>query len=242
MRRLFFLLLIACPLWAQTTIAPKTTVAPKTTSVAAAAVSGATFLGTAECLGTGTVSCTASGLSIPSGSIIAFSLHSQGGITTASGSDSNSDTFTCTGVFTQATNGNGIAGCAGKSGATVTTVTCTKIVTNDQACEILWYSPGTLSGILDQSAGHSENPATTWNTGATGTLATSNQLVVESWDDLNTGRTASSGDGSTQRTTCSAKVSCAVYDRNVVSNAAVTGNGTPTIGNSFQVDFVMTIK
>ncbi len=212
---------------------------------AAGGGSNATFVNSAQCVANATASCTASSLSIPSGDlIVAGESDDAGGATTFS--DSNCDSFSCATRITEATNSNSAQLCVTKAGATVTSVTCTQTFsTGHTNCMVLWYTPGSLSGIKDQEASSDQQNIQNWSTGSTPTLTGSNDLVAVIWADLNLGRTTTHTDSTTERLPCTGtgtNTSCAISDKNVSGTAPVAGSGANSAGAAFQAVEVLAVK
>jgi hypothetical protein len=209
----------------------------------------ATFINSGSCAGSvGAASCTVTpGTAIPSGSII-FVLNaapSTGQVSSVS--DSNSDSSTCGTQTQETTDGFTLRLCRMTAGASVTTVTCTisNFASSATACAVAWYSPGSLTGVTDQTTAQDQPNTTTWTSGNTSTLSGSNDLVVGAYVVSGTSTTSTYSDGSTQRISfnCSAANagSCAIADRNVTGTTAVAATGTWS-GASYGVAGVMAIK
>lgn len=242
MKRLITFLLFALSLSAQTKqLGPVKTAGPSKRTFGSGGTPPA-FVSTAKCNNAASGTCTSSGLSIPSGDIIFVEI-AQRGNATASVSDSHSDASTCGGVLAyEVSNDNSVQGCTMVAGATVTTVTCVAGAVDAVECLMAWYTPGSVAGTVDKSTGQDQPNVTTWTSGATATLTSSNELVVDIWGILNPGITSTYSDGATSRNTCAGGVySCALADRNVSTTAAVTASGTFS-GATFAAAGIVTVK
>ena len=135
----------------------------------------ATVTGSGYSSGTGTATPN-----IPSGDIIVCGNgNSSNGISACT--DSHSDTYTCGSITPDWGNGD-VEICGAKAGATVTTVSCNQTSAGATInCLVSWYSPGTLAGTVDQTAGNNNASGSTWTTTATSTLGGSADLVVGMW-------------------------------------------------------------
>lgn len=205
----------------------------------------AAFINSGQCVAAiGTTNCSVSSLSIPSGSLIVVGV--SGYDTPFSVSDSNTDSPSCTATIGEVTNGNDVKLCLMKAGATVTSVTCTQSNTFDPLnCTVAWYSPGSLTGVIDQSTGQDQPNITTWTSGNTATLTGSNDLVIGMWGGGNTAWTSTYSDGGTQRLACTvvtAGTSCGLEDRNVSGTSPVASSGSCSLTGCYFAAAVMAIK
>jgi hypothetical protein len=189
----------------------------------------ATYVNSAQCTaGPTALSCTISSLSIPAGDIIVCGVGaSDSGPTCA---DSNSDTPQCTSVVEETTDAQYGIICVLKAGATITTITGSQTFADSINTQAAWYSPGSLAGTLDKSAGaQQENPGgAIWNTGNTATLTSANELQADFWYTENGGGgfTSTYSDGTTQRIHTCAQGCSAISDKGLSSTTAVAGSGT----------------
>ncbi len=212
----------------------------------AVVTTSATFISSANCTMIAVASCTMSGLSLASGTLITVgnAVISGGAGNTVAVSDSNGDSPSCTTAYEETTDALYLQGCILKAGATITSITCTQSgSTNDSGCVAAWYSPGSLAGTIDKSIGSDNANVSVWTTTATATLTSSNELVVVFWLNGGAGNTSTYSDGGTQRTIQSISTfdTMALEDRNVSATTAVTGSGTWSI-TTYGVAVIMTIK
>lgn len=209
---------------------------------------GAAFVNSTSCTSTNTTTCTISGLSIPSGDLIVTGV--GGTFTSASPptiADSNSDTQSCGSVIQQTTNNNAVYLCVAVAGTTVTTVSCTIANSNlGTICIAAWYTPGSLLGVADQGAGANEAGVLNWNTGTTGTLSGSRDLVVGFWGTASASSiTSTYSDGGTQRISTLIAVNftvCTLEDRNVSGTSGVAASGTFNLSGVYAAVAVLAIK
>jgi hypothetical protein len=131
------------------------------------------------------------------------------------------------------------------AGATVTTITCSKSLATGNAgnCLYAYYSPGTLSAVVDVTTGQDQPNTTNWTSGSTASLAGAAELIVGAWFDFtNNSVTNTTTDGSTQRVTCSGvDGSCGLQDSTAWSTGAASVTGTWN-GNNYGTAIVMAIK
>jgi hypothetical protein len=184
------------------------------------------------------------GLSIPSGDIIVAQVGTASGGGTLTITDSNSDTPQCGTTVTESGSNQGKQRiCVLLAGATITTVTCHLTSSNANTCGLLYYTPGTLAGTLDQSTGQDQPNATNWTSGTTSTLAGSSDLIVGGFNcGGNTAVTSTPTDGSTQRINGNTDTAWALQDRTAwgTTGSAVTGTFSPT--GSYCTAAVVAIK
>jgi hypothetical protein len=200
----------------------------------------AAYVGSAQCQAVAVASCTMSSLSIPSGDIIVVASESNSGTLTISDSHSDSPSYG-TAVHEAADGFYARLGIM-KAGATVTTITCTQSPTsNTDSCVAAWYSPGSLGGTVDQTAGQDEQNLSLWTSGNTAALAGASELVIGYWVLPFTGGTSTYSDGSTARINCSLTVSCALTDRTAWGTAATAASGTWN-GTDYGLALVMAIQ
>jgi hypothetical protein len=173
-----------------------------------------------------TTTAAITGLSIPSGDlIICWNANSANGITGCT--DSNSDTPHCASIVTATTNGNTAQGCLMVAGTTVTSVTCAQTFTHTMNCLAAWYTPGTLTGALDQATGQDNPSVEAWSSGNTSALSGSADLVVgfTSSSFAHSSYTNTPSDGGTQRLTCSSGSNCSFEDRTAWGTIATFASG-----------------
>jgi hypothetical protein len=206
------------------------------------------YVGSGQCVSaSGTATCSNTGLSIPSGDIIIVAMDGggSGGTNTLTVADSNTDTPTYTTAVKETTNGWYSRMAMFKAGATITSITCTKSLATGNAgnCLYSYYSPGTLSGVVDVTTGQDQPNTTNWTSGSTASLAGAAELIVGAWFDFtNNSVTNTTTDGSTQRVTCSgADGSCGLQDSTAWSTSAASVTGTWN-GNNYGTAIVMAIK
>ncbi len=207
----------------------------------------ATYVSSTACNMASTVaSCTNGSLSISSGNIIVVGLTATGAPgNTITASDSNSDSPSCNTAVEENTDAFSVRICIMKAGASVTSVTCTQGTPtgNTAGCVVAWYTPGSLTGAIDQSTGQDQPNTTNWSSGNTATLSGSNDLVVDYWAMGSNSVTSTYSDGSTQRINNSAgAASNALSDRNVSGTTAVAASGTWTPAPNYGACMVMAIK
>jgi hypothetical protein len=192
----------------------------------------ATVTGSGYSSGTGTATPN-----IPSGDIIVCGNGNSSNGNTAC-TDSHSDTYTCSSLATDSGNGD-VEICGAKAGATVTTVSCNQTFSGHTInCLVSWYSPGTLAGTVDQTAGNDNASGATWTTTATSTLGGSADLVVGVWQSC-CSVTSTPTDGSTQRILCTGTYQCALQDRTAwgTPGTAATGNWVSASGAAAVITF-----
>ena len=207
----------------------------------------AAYVGSGQCSSAaGTATCTISSLSIPSGDIIVVGMDAggSGGINTLTVADSNTDTPSYTTAVKETTNGWYSRMAMFKAGATITSITCTKSLPTSNAgnCLYAYYSPGTLTGVLDQSTGQDQPNTTKWSSGSTSALAGASELLVGGWFIFtSSGITNTPTDGSTQRITCSSNGNCGMQDSAAWTTSAGSATGTWS-GSNYGTAIVMAIK
>lgn len=210
-----------------------------------AAGSPATFISSGHCEAlSGSTSCNIPSLSIPLGSLIFVATSAYD--TPFSVADSNSDSPSCASTVTETTNGNAVLLCFMKAGATVTSLTCNQTSpTNPMNCVASWYSPGSLTGVVDQSTGQDQPNTVNWTSGNTATLTGSSDLVIGIWNNGNTAATSTYSDGGTERITCAviaSGTSCGLTDRNVTGTTPVASSGSCSFTGCYFAAVVMTVK
>jgi hypothetical protein len=172
----------------------------------------ATYVGSAGTNGTATA-VTISGLSIPSGDIIVVGNGSSNTGVLNGVADSNSDTSTCGSIVNDTVNNYSAEACEMKAAATVTTITCKQTSGGSTInCLVAWYSPGTLSGTVDATAGADNQRTGPWSSGNTASLQGSSDLVVDFWFTC-CSTTSTYSDGSTQRVVATGTYNSGLSDR-----------------------------